>query len=57
MIAVIRDSIRLSQANLGEQLGVSHAAISDIERGKTSIGLERLEKLASILRINPRDLL
>ena len=44
-----REELRLSQTALGQRIGRTHAAISDIERGKTRIGLADLAHLAAIL--------
>lgn len=50
-IKVARQDRGLSQAQLGQLLSRkrTHAAISDIERGKTNLGVEELAEFASIL--------
>lgn len=45
-----REEARLTQAELGERLGVSHAAVSDLERGALKkVDLFDLMQIASIL--------
>ncbi|GAC1401742.1 MAG: hypothetical protein NVSMB65_19130 [Chloroflexota bacterium] len=44
-----REEARLSQTALGERFGRTHAAISDIERGKTNVGVADLARLADLL--------
>jgi transcriptional regulator with XRE-family HTH domain len=48
-VRAAREERRLSQSALGERFGRTHAAISDIERGKTKVGLADLARLAEIL--------
>ena len=48
---------RLSQEKLAEQLGVTHGAISQLERGHTSYTQPTLEKLAHALQCTPADLI
>jgi transcriptional regulator with XRE-family HTH domain len=48
-VRAAREELRLSQTALGERFGRTHAAISDIERGKTKVGLADLARLAGIL--------
>lgn len=47
---------RVSQRELGERLGVSHAAISDIERGKTKPDLDVLGLIAETLGVPLTDI-
>lgn len=42
---------RLSQRELGKRLGVSHAAISDIERAETTPDLDTLAVIADALGV------
>lgn len=46
-----RDEMNLSQSDLGKKMENqrSHAAISDIERGKTKLGISELKEIAIIL--------
>lgn len=48
-VRAAREEQRLSQTVLGGLFGRTHAAISDIERGKTNIGLADLSRLADLL--------
>jgi transcriptional regulator with XRE-family HTH domain len=52
-IADARAAARITQAELGARLQPprSHAAVSDIERGKTTLGVELLSTIAGILRV------
>jgi transcriptional regulator with XRE-family HTH domain len=45
-----REEIGLSQEQLGRLMDRSHAAISDMERGKTKLGISDLSKLARFLQ-------
>ena len=51
-----RQAAEMTQGQLGRLMGVTHAAISDIERGKTRLTLELLEQLAVHLGTTPADL-
>lgn len=44
-----RMKANISQGDLGKVLGKSHAAVSDIERGKTELSVSDLQKIASTL--------
>jgi len=44
-----RDEIGLSQEKLGRLMNRSHAAISDIERGKTKLSISDLTQIARFL--------
>lgn len=46
-----RRQLKMSQGELGSMLGISHAAVSDMERGKTQIDLDRLNRWASCLKL------
>ncbi|MBP6993837.1 helix-turn-helix transcriptional regulator [Candidatus Woesebacteria bacterium] len=50
-IRQIRMLKRISQGKLGEELGKSHAAISDIELGKTELTVTDLTKIATFFNI------
>jgi transcriptional regulator with XRE-family HTH domain len=58
-IRIRRKTLRLTQSQLGSKLlpPVSHAAISDIERGKTTIGVTRLRDIALTLGTTSEQLL
>lgn len=51
-----RKRLGLSQSQLGEMMGISHVAISDIERGKTNLNVEEISKIALILKTTFEDL-
>ncbi len=51
-IAVYRKSAGLTQAQLSESLDISDSYISQIERGKSKISLQRLSEIADILNID-----
>lgn len=44
-----REAKGWTQQQLGQRYGVSHAAISDIERGVTKLGVAELQRLARLL--------
>ena len=46
-----RRRLRLSQRAFGAQLGLSHAAVSDIERAKTRPDLDNLAMIADALGV------
>ncbi len=50
-ISLARRRALLSQRALGERLGVSHAAISDIERAKTRPDLDNLQAIADAIGV------
>ena len=45
----LRKDLGMSQTTLGKKLGVTHAAISDMERQITNVNLATLEKWANAL--------
>ena len=48
----------VAQADLAKAIGLeSHAAISDIERGKTNLKVTQLSKIASFFKMTVEDLL
>lgn len=51
-----RKRLGLSQSQLGEMLGTSHAAVSDIERGKTNLNVEDISKIALLLKTTFEEL-
>lgn len=52
-----REQKGLTQEHLAEKLNVSNAYISKIERGKTSISLDRLSEISSVLEQSAEYLL
>lgn len=54
-IRIARVSKNLSQQNMADELGLTVAAYSNIERGVTDISVTRLSQIASLLGIQPRD--
>src|SRR5690554_36348 len=56
-IKLLRLSKNLTQLYLAEELGIDVANYSRLERGVTSISINRLEEIASILEIDVTDFL
>ena len=48
-IRMIRLRDRISQRDLGQRLGISHASVSDLERGKSKPDLDNLAVIAEAL--------
>lgn len=55
-IKAARTRAGLTQRDLGARLGVSHVAAGDIERGKTHITLDKLDRLARVIGVPVSDL-
>jgi len=55
-VAEKRKRLGMSQSQLGELLDISHAAISDIERGKTNLNVEEISKIALVLKTTFEEL-
>jgi transcriptional regulator with XRE-family HTH domain len=53
----IRHAKGLSQEALAHEAGVNRTYMSKIERGGTWVGLEIIDKLASVLEVEPAELL
>lgn len=49
----LRHNRKLSQEQLAHDAGVDRAYLSRVERAVTYVGLEIIEKLASILEVDP----
>jgi transcriptional regulator with XRE-family HTH domain len=49
----LRHDRKLSQEQLAHDAGVDRAYLSRVERAVTYVGLEIIEKLASILEVDP----
>lgn len=56
-IRFIRVQQGLSQQNVADELGITVAAYSNIERGVTDINITRLFEIAEILKTTPTELL
>ena len=54
-IRSVRIAHNKTQADLGEVLGVTHAAISDIETGKTLVKFSHLIKIVEYFKMNIKD--
>ena len=51
----IRHDRKLSQEQLAYDAGVDRAYLSRVERAVTYVGLEIIEKLASVLEVEPAE--
>lgn len=56
-IKSFREKRRISQATLGEAIGVSYQQVQKYESGITPVTVERLEQIAKVLGIQPTDIL
>lgn len=56
-IRVARIRAGLNQRELGRRLGISHAAVSDLETGKTKPDLDNLSVVAEVLGVPLKQLL
>lgn len=56
-IRLLRLSRNLSQQNIADELNITVAAYSNIERGVSDINLTRLEAIAHILGTSPVELI
>ncbi|MFM7683592.1 MAG: helix-turn-helix domain-containing protein [Bacteroidota bacterium] len=54
-IRIARVSRNFSQQNMADELGLTVAAYSNIERGVTDISVTRLTQIAGLLDLNPKD--
>lgn len=52
----IRELKNLTQEYMAEQLDISQAAYSKLEKGSTKISQEKLDKIAEVLEVNPEDI-
>lgn len=52
-LKVLRENLSLTQAELGEKLGVNLKTIGDNERGKFTISYETIAQLVSLYNVNP----
>ena len=56
-IRQLRQQKKQSQAELGRHLSRTHAAVSDIELGKTNLTVQDLSKIADFLGVSVGDIL
>lgn len=56
-IRLARLAKNLSQQNMADEVGLTVAAYSNIERGITDISITRLIQIATILNVNPISLM
>jgi transcriptional regulator with XRE-family HTH domain len=52
-VRILRELQELSQRQLASLTGISQAAISAIETGKSELGMERAKVLARVLKCDP----
>ena len=52
-----RERLGLSQSEVARRLGVAHATYHEYEHGSCSPSLSTIERLASVLEIEPLDLI
>lgn len=52
----IRELKNLTQEYMAEQLDISQAAYSKLEKGTTKISQDKLNKIAEVLEVNPEDI-
>ncbi len=52
-LRVLRELQEMTQAQLAAMTGIPQAAISAIENGRLSLGLDRAKKLALALKVHP----
>jgi DNA-binding XRE family transcriptional regulator len=57
LVAEQRKRTELSQAALGQTLGLSRASIANIEGGKQAVQLHLIFKIASVLQIDIQELI
>lgn len=56
-IRVRRAEIKMTQAQLAEEVGIWQGQISHLERGNKRLHLDTLERIAQVLRCSPAELL
>jgi len=56
-IYAIRQIREFSQEYIANKLGISQRAYSKLERGETKLDWERIKKIASILEVDPLELI
>lgn len=53
-IKILRDSLGLSRASFGEQLGISGDAVNNMERGRADIKEDRIKLICSVFSVNEK---
>jgi transcriptional regulator with XRE-family HTH domain len=53
----LREALGMSQQELADEVGCSKMQISTLERGRPSLDIAWMQRLAPILRVEPGDLL
>lgn len=56
-LRIARELQEMSQTALAKSSGISQTEISAIERGRSTLGVDRAIKLARVLRVHPAVLL
>ena len=56
-IANLRESKKLSQAQVSDYLGITQSALSKMESGERTIGVSYIDKLAALYCMSANDLL
>jgi transcriptional regulator with XRE-family HTH domain len=56
-VRVARELQEMTQADLAKASGISQPTLSSLESGRATLGAERAEKLARVLRVHPAVLL
>jgi transcriptional regulator with XRE-family HTH domain len=56
-VRVAREAQELTQAELAAASGIAQPTLSNIERGRITLGADRAERLARALRVHPAVLL
>ncbi|MFL5766084.1 MAG: helix-turn-helix domain-containing protein [Bacteroidia bacterium] len=56
-IKKLRELSNLTQEFVAAEIGVNQSSYSKIERGETDISFSRLEKIASILKVQPEEII
>jgi transcriptional regulator with XRE-family HTH domain len=56
-VRITREFAELSQVELARLAGMQQSTLSDIERGRVALGVERAKRLARALKVHPAALL
>jgi len=56
MVRTLRTAMGISQEELAFTCGLHRTYISDIERGTRNISIDNIQKIASALNVNPKEL-